>query len=522
MISKLRAPLIDVIGRSRAAWAGPFGSLAWLELLGISSQTTAQTDLTAPCSSGRSICTSNGSWAPRGFQSVVRKPSHKPHSLTKTTLKAWRTSGFDLAVAESILERSEEQRWRKLQQAEEDHAQFELFRIMMRCSSLVELKAVVQQLAPHMGPDALVACVSRLPKLPLAHTPQGALDLGPCPADHLLDRLLPRLLPHTAALSTTQLAMVLSSVARLSYTMPARVAAAFRALLQGESATRHVSAAGSRELPALMMACARLGWGDASLWESFLRAAAGQLGSMSPEGVAQALSAACSPVCMSHTSTGAAATELWSTAQDLVLRQMNTYEPETLAQVLLSFARSGTSKGKDMRTQVLASLAPRLRGLPPQALVDLARGHTLVAARRGVQRVSQAMGQVCDAACYQITHFSMQQLHQLLSAVWTSGAGPSAEAGMLVKLAADVVGLRGFQQQQQGAAPAPLQAQLPAAAAHYSSGSSTCHVLLMLAELGHADGALYARTCSSAVRQVAGTCCGGAATGICQGWGGGP
>lgn len=82
-------------------------------------------------------------------------------------MQAWKESGFDVRVGETLIEGSILKSWEKKERSEAIQLQAELMGLVRGCDSVAELAMVVREVASHMSPETLVVSISRVAHLPL-------------------------------------------------------------------------------------------------------------------------------------------------------------------------------------------------------------------------------------------------------------------------------------------------------------------------------------------------------------------
>lgn len=88
-------------------------------------------------------------------------------SCSSSCMQAWKESGFDVRVGETLIEGSILKSWEKKERSEAIQLQAELMGLVRGCDSVAELAMVVREVASHMSPETLVVSISRVAHLPL-------------------------------------------------------------------------------------------------------------------------------------------------------------------------------------------------------------------------------------------------------------------------------------------------------------------------------------------------------------------
>ena len=101
------------------------------------------------------------------------------------TVQIWKESGFDVRVAEQLLEGSIRKRWEKKERSEAVRLQAELLGLVRGCRSVTELALAVREAAKLMNPRTLVAAIGRAAHLPLVSPPCDSTDLIEADDAHL-------------------------------------------------------------------------------------------------------------------------------------------------------------------------------------------------------------------------------------------------------------------------------------------------------------------------------------------------
>ncbi|GAX78005.1 hypothetical protein CEUSTIGMA_g5447.t1 [Chlamydomonas eustigma] len=447
----------------------------------------------------RQLSTSKAPCVQRGFQSFLKTSPPKAAVLTQDNFKRWKESGYDVKVAEKMLEDAFAARLKKLQQFKTRHLQGQLIQMIEGAVSLTELRSIVEVTSQYMGPQALVRAMHKTSCLPVEIGSDGVQPIyNPHATQTVMDMLTSHLGGSCRLLSTAQLATTLSSFSRAKYQPHAATIVLLKAQLDGVVGCQKVDSVG-----ALMLACSKLSWGSAKVWKHLRISARAQLRYMKPPEVCKTLRAACWAASFPATSDGMlrSGSEFWAHAEKMVMMRMQKFSHAELSQVLLSLAYIGAPHGAALRQKVEEQLsAGAWAAVPPDAIIGFARAASCGLSRSpshsydsGEEAVlSSFLQQCCHAATHLVTHMDSMQLLRLLTAVHEAycrsgrihlGDVPRVVTTLL-GLVSDVLRIRGFGQRQAGALPAPAWAS-SRQESHEDTSNQACKVLLLMHQLGH-------------------------------------
>ena len=455
--------------------------------------------------------------------------------LNKDNFIEWKGTGFDLHAAESIMLNAMTSKLEKKKDFEAHELQKELTDLIQQSKTMVELRMIIKQFATYMTAPTLISAMGQV-----RHTNSQASSNHKKEVMATLESLLSFLEPSIPGLHSGQLAAVLSSISRAEQTptSPETSIMALQERLRDES--EGLGDVDPRTLAALVSSAQKvsslktchetpltlppqLDYGDKVWWISASRSISSNLPLMQPEDARRVMYAAASNVVSQASSSSPAphrftpedpfSSAFWSKAETSLAQRIrsNELDDPQAAGILRSFslAASHLQRGK-VGSEVWSALSERLKErqgvsadlvlMPPSALVDLAWSCAVMKEGFGWQGNSNEKGQedpslsfflstIFTSATHTITHFNLKQIESLLSAAAIALDGRKGEPHPLVlpplstmtAMVSDVIEIRAFEWQGSGAIPSSLGTS----ESSQHRAASACHVLHLLAKLGH-------------------------------------